>query len=157
MNDVKLKTMYNEIIERIKQGARFSVDFKKKELKINGKAVSVEGSLGIKKYDNLDEWLDDVEDLYDEYKYSKPTQRSMEKERKSRFKALSPGELLNEFGHNALSNPLSRDVAQAKLEIFILFSMVNGSFNPDELFAKDWYYQGADKSFIMLKNWFINN
>ncbi len=149
--------MYNEIIKRIEQGARFNVDFKKKELKINGKTISTEGSLGIKKYSNLDEWLDVVEDLYDEYKYSKPTQRSMERERKSKFKALSPDELLSEFGHNALSNPVSRDIAQAKLEIFILFSMINGSFNPDELFARDWYYQGTDKSFIMLKNWFKNN
>lgn len=149
--------MYNEIIKRIEQGARFNVDFKKKELKINGKTISTEGSLGIKKYSNLDEWLDVVEDLYDEYKYSKPTQRSMKRERKSKFKALSPDELLSEFGHNALSNPVSRDIAQAKLEIFILFSMINGSFNPDELFARDWYYQGTDKSFIMLKNWFKNN
>lgn len=149
--------MYNEIIKRIEQGARFNVDFKKKELKVNGKTISTEGSLGIKKYSNLDEWLDVVEDLYDEYKYSKPTQRSMERERKSKFKALSPDELLSEFGHNALSNPVSRDIAQAKLEIFILFSMINGSFNPDELFARDWYYQGTDKSFIMLKNWFKNN
>lgn len=147
-------TIYEETIERVSQGAHAAVDFKNRTLRINGKSIDLNGDAGIPVFNDLDAWLDEVENLYDEYKYSKPTQSSMKRERKSKFRALTVSELVNELGHDALSNPVSRDVAQAKLEVFILLSLVNGSFNPDELFAKDWFYQGADKSLIIRKDWF---
>lgn len=149
-----MKTIYEETIERVSQGAYCSVDFKKRSLRLNGKAVKLEGEFGIQEFSNLDEWLDEAENLYDEYKYSKPSQQSMKRERKSKFRALSVSQLVDELGHEALSNPTPRTVAQAKLEVFILLSLVSGIFNPDELFAKDWFYQGADKSFIIRKDWF---
>lgn len=149
-----MKTIYEETIERVSQGAYCSVDFKKRSLRLNGKAVKLEGEFGIQEFSNLDEWLDEAENLYDEYKYSKPSQQSMKRERKSKFRALSVSQLVDELGHEALSNSTPRTVAQAKLEVFILLSLVSGIFNPDELFAKDWFYQGADKSFIIRKDWF---
>lgn len=150
-----MKTLYEEITEQVSQGAHCSVDFKKRTLKVNNKLVKTEGcELGIDSYADLDEWLDRVEDLYDDFKYSKPTQHSMKRERKSKFRGLSVPQLIETCGHDALNNPLSRDVAQAKLEVFILFSLIQGTFNPDELFAKDWFYQGADKSLIIRKDWF---
>lgn len=149
-----MKTIYEETIERVSQGAYCSVDFKKRSLHLNGKAVKLEGEFGIQEFSNLDEWLDEAENLYDEYKYSKPSQQSMKRERKSKFRALSVSQLVDELGHEALSNPTPRTVSQAKLEVFILLSLVSGIFNPDELFAKDWFYQGADKSFIIRKDWF---
>lgn len=149
-----MKTIYEETIERVSQGAYCSVDFKKRSLRLNGKAVKLEGEFGIQDFSNLDEWLDEAENLYDEYKYSKPSQQSMKRERKSKFRALSVSQLVDELGHEALSNPTPRTVAQAKLEVFVLLSLVSGIFNPDELFAKDWFYQGADKSFIIRKDWF---
>lgn len=148
-----MENLYEKIIERVTKGARCSVDFKKRTL--NGKPIEIEGNeSGIKEFADLDEWLDEVENLYDDYKYSKPSQRTMKRERKSKFRALSVSELVSEIGHDALSNPITRDVAQAKLEVFILLSLVYGIFNPDELFAKDWFYQGADKSLIIRKDWF---
>ena len=145
---------YQEIIEKVGQGARFSVDFKTRSLRINGKEVDIQDSEGVEKFTDLDEWLDKVEDLYDDYKYSRPTKSSMNKERKTKFKALGVSELVKECGHGALSNPQSRDEAQAALEVFILFSLINGSFNPEDLFAKDWFYQGTDKTLIIRKDWF---
>lgn len=150
-----MKTTYQTAIEKVSEGARFSVDFKKRTLRINRRKQDLDAdSADIPVYDNLDDWLDEVENRYDNYKYSRPTKSSMEKHHRSYFKALTVDELLEECGHSALDNPQERDVAQAELELFILFSLLNGSFNPDELFAKDWFYQGADKSFVMCKNWF---
>lgn len=147
-------TIYEETIERVSQGAHCAVDFKTRTLRVNGKPIDLNGETGIQSFNDLDEWLDEVENLYDEFKYSKPTQKSMKRERKSKFRALTVSELVKEAGHDALSNPVSRDVAQAKLEVFILLSLVQGTFQPDELFAKDWFYQGADKSLIIRKDWF---
>lgn len=147
--------MYEKIIEQVKNGASFSVDFKKRTLHINGKNVAIKDKpLHIPHFDTLDLWLDYVEDLYDDYKYSRPTKQTMSRERHSKFKALSVDELVKECGHDALNNPAGREETQAALEVFILFSLVEGAFNPNELFAKDWFYQGADKSFIMRKDWF---
>lgn len=147
---------YQEIIEQVSQGAYYSVDFKKRSLRLNGKAVEISqgDELEIERYNSLDEWLDKVEELYDAYKYSKPTKLTIKKQRRDRFKALSVSELIAECGHDALNTPVIRDVAKAELEVFILLSLINGSFNPDELFAKDWFYQGSDKTFIMRKDWF---
>lgn len=147
-------TIYEETIERVSQGAHCAVDFKNRTLTVNGKSIDLNGEFGVQPFNDLDEWLDEVENLYDEFKYSKPTQKSMKRERKSKFRGLTVEELVKEVGHDALSNPVSRDVAQAKLEVFILLSLVQGTFQPDELFAKDWFYQGADKSLIIRKDWF---
>lgn len=150
-----METIYQTAIDKVSNGARFSVDFKKRSLRINGKVVDLQKMPpGIPIHTNLDVWLDEVENLYDTYKYSRPSKSSMAKERKAKFRALSVAELIRECGHDALSNPKSRDVAQAELEIFILLSLVNGSFKPEELFAKDWFFQGTDKSFILRKDWF---
>ena len=146
--------IYRDTLEAVGSGAKWSVDFKTRTLKVNGKVVPLEGDLGIEVYDDLDKWLDDVEGLYDAYKFSRPTISSMSKARFAKFKALSLAEMTEMFGHDALTNPIDRDTAQCGLELFILLSLVNGSLKPEELFAKDWFYQGADKSFILRKNMF---
>lgn len=149
-----MKTLYEEVIEQVSQGACCHVDFKKRTIRLNNKDINIEGELGVGVFADLDEWLDEAEGLYDEFRYSKPTQRSMKRERKSKFRGLTVDQLVAQCGHDALNNPISRDMAQAKLEVFILLSLIQGTFNPDELFAKDWFYQGADKSFIIRKDWF---
>lgn len=147
--------IYGWAIRQAADGNSVRADFRKRTLRVNGKFVSLKGRpLGIGHYDSLDAWLDHVEDLYDAYKYSRPTKNASARERKAKFKALSAGGLVRECGHNALNNPTSRDEAQAALEVFILLSLIDGSFRPDELFSKDWFYQGADKSFILRRDWF---
>lgn len=148
--------MYNKIINQVRSGAKFRVDFKKRKLYVNGKSIQLnKEDLGISKYDNLDDWLDRLEELYDDYKYSRPTANSINKQGKSKFKALTVEELVALLGHNALTMiEISRDEAQAALEIFILFSLINGSFKPSELFSKDWFFQGSDKSLVLVNDWF---
>lgn len=148
-----MKSIYETVIERVRNGAKLMVDFKQRAISLDNKPIDITSApAGIETFDNLDEWLDHVEDLYDDYKYSRPDSSS--DTRHSKFKALSVEELVKECGHDALSNPLEREEARAALEVFILLSLVNGSFKPEILFAKDWFYQGGDKSFIMLKDWF---
>jgi hypothetical protein len=147
--------LYDEIINRVEHGAKCRVDFKERLVFLNGKKVETDGKdFGMKQFQDLDEWLDEVENLYDDYKYSKPTRRSMAAEDRSLFKALTASQLVEELGHDALGNPMLRSVAQARLEVFILLSLLNGTLNLDELFAKDWFFQGSDKSFVILKDWF---
>ena len=147
--------LYQIIIEKVEHGASCKVDFKNRELRIDGKVMGLTSDdLGVPVFDDLDEWLDYVEDLYDAYKYSRPSKTSINNQHKGKFKALTLEELVKECGHDALLNPKQRNVALAELEVFILFSLLNDSFNPDELFAKDWFFQGADKSLVITKNWF---
>ena len=150
-----METTIEKIINSVKDGAHCSVDFKNKSISIDGKAIDLTSfPSGIEHFDDLDDWLDKVEELYDAYKYSTPTKDTINKNRRIRFKALSVKELFAETGRNALHNPTIRNVALAELESFIVLSLVDGSFSPEELFNKDWFYQGQDKSFIMRKDWF---
>lgn len=146
------QSLYDSVIEQAHEGAKIRVNFKKHTLSINGKFIKLKNTdIGIPKYNNLNEWLEVVESLYDNYKYSRPTSRN----RKSKFKALSTTELIDMFGHRGLWNPELRNVAQAKLEVFILLSLINNSFNPNVFFKDKWFYQGKDKSFILKKDYFI--
>lgn len=151
-----MEQLYQSIVQQVTDGAHLSVNFKSRSLRINNKPVSLKDQpLGIETFSDLDQWLDRLEDHYDAYKYSRPTKTAADKERHAYFKALSPDELVKECGHGALNNPTSRDEAQASLELFILFSLLNGSFRPEELFVKDWFFQGSDKDLILRKDWFI--
>lgn len=150
-----MEAIYEKVIKQVSQGVQCVVDFKNRTLALGGKNVDIaKCELGVKQYNNIDEWLDEVENLYDDYKYSRPSQQTIKRDRKTKFRALTMAQLIDELGHDALNNPTPRNVAQAKLEAFILLSLINGSFKPEELFAKDWFYQGADKSFIIRKDWF---
>lgn len=147
-----------EIYEKLKElagnGAKVRADFKNRTLTINGKFQKLEPPFDIPHPDNLEEWLDKVEDLYDDFKYSRPTKSSMNYERRCKFKGLSAAQLVANLGKDALNAPITRDEALVALEAFIVLSLVDGSFKPEELFAKDWYFQGTDKSLILYKNWF---
>lgn len=145
---------YNEAIKAVSNGAMFEADFKERKLKINGVATETTKGNEEVAFGDLDDWLDKAEELYGLYKYSVPTRTNRREEVSKKFKALSKDELASELGISALSSPETRSVARAKLELFILYSLVDGTFNPDELFRLDWFYQGADKSFIIRSDWF---
>lgn len=141
----------SEIIEKVDAGKHLRVDFKARKAWLGKKEIEVEPNMcyGVPlEYDNLDDWLDMVEDLYDNYKYSRPTERSERLARTSYFGGALP------MGDETSAAPDKREVAQAKLELYILCSLLSGAFNPDELFAKDVFYQGADPDLVMEKIWF---
>ena len=151
-------TIYEELIKRVEEGESFYINFKNKSLKIGKKFVIVDGLYDDERTLYTDCELDinailrKIEHLYQNYKYSLPSERSDSKRRKY-FKALS----INELTDNQLMMADRRDVAQAKLEGFILCSMLNEQFKWDEDMGK-WFYQSkSDPDLVILRSWIENN
>lgn len=149
-----MKTIYSEAIAAVEDGARFKVDFEHRNLKINGKYVikngEYNGELGIDPFENMTTILSEIERLYEEYKYSIPSERSQSKGRVY-FRALKESEIDDEdmmYGEH-------RDVAQVRLELYILCCIINDTFQWNELPAYCSYYWQSkkDKDLVILRNW----
>jgi len=81
-----------------------------------------------------------------------PSERSDSKRRKY-FKALSVNEILDE----QLMIAERREIAQAKLEGFILCMVLTGQFIWDEPTMGKWFYQSAnDPDLVILRSWVEN-
>lgn len=149
-----MKNIYQETIEKVGKGSRFTVNFKDKSLKVDGKYIikngKYEGNLGIEKTD--DNVLDVIETLYTRYYHSIPSARSDSKQR-SYFRALPEHELSDED----MLYGIHREVAQVALELFVLCSIINGSLVWSEFADNKWFWQSQNyPSLIILKQW-INN
>ena len=153
-------TIYEELIERVSNGETFHIDFEKRTIKV-GKEKIVDNE----EYDkgkNLIQIDDDrgfeyimktIYQLYLNYKYSIPSERSDSK-RKKYFKALS----IDEIPDHMLFNAERREVAQAKLEGFILCSVLIGKFYWQEERLGKWFWQSkGDPDLVILKKWIENN
>lgn len=146
MNDI-----YQEAVQAVEQGARFSVDFRSRSLKLNGKYVikdgQYDGELGISACPG-EEFFAEVEELYRRYKHSVPSERSESRSRRY-FKALSERELSDEdmlYGWR-------RDTAQLMLELYFLCQILNGfTWNPETM--GHWFWQSKnDKDLVILREW----
>ena len=151
-------TIYEELIRRVEEGDPFYINFKNKSLKIGKKFVIVDGLYDDERILYTDYELDinailrKIEHLYQNYKYSLPSERSDSKRRKY-FKALS----INELTDNQLMMAERRDVAQAKLEGLILCSILSEQFKWNEDMGK-WFYQSkSDPDLVILRSWIENN
>ncbi len=145
-----MQSIYYEAIEKVENGARFHVDFQQRSLKIDGKYViksgEYEGELGLEVSTNP---LPAITQLFLRYQHSLPSERSDNK-RYRYFNALSEHELTDDdmlYGE-------PREIAQIKLELYVLIMILNGSLKWDE-FAKDkWFWQSPNvKDLIILKEW----
>ena len=97
--------------------------------------------------------LKTIDVLYDYYKHSLPSERS-DKKRRKYFKALSIDELTDE----QLLFAGRREIAQAKLEGFILCMILENRFVWDDIQLGKWFYQSKDDSdLVILKKWIVNN
>lgn len=143
---------YEEIIKKINSGCRFEVDFKNKILKLNRKSVKYD-SESIEKYDDINDWLSKLEELYYDYNYSIPSGRTKSK---VYFKAKN----IDEIDMKGMNAPFNREEARARLELFVLFSLVNGSFSFEKILEnrenkEEWFYQSSiQKDLIINKYWF---
>ncbi|MCM1140195.1 MAG: hypothetical protein NC453_16640 [Muribaculum sp.] len=146
------ETKYEQIIDKVVHGARFSVSFESRSLKIDGKYVIKDGKcdeeLGVPQKP-LEYVLKQIEIFYSMYRHSVPSERT-ESQSKTYFQALSEKELADEdmlYGWR-------REVAQIQLELYVLCSILNGSLKWDE-FAKDkWFWQSKKyPTLIILKQW----
>lgn len=152
-----MNSIYQKTVSAVEEGANFRVDFQTRSLKLRGKFIikngEYEGELGVQKCDE-DEFFSKVEELYDRYKHSLPSERSESKARRY-FMALPERELSDD----AMLYGEQRDKAQIELELFILCQLLNGFKWNAEKFGK-WFWQSAnDKDLIILRDWIepINN
>lgn len=156
-------TIYEELIQRVSDGESFSIDFEKRTMKVGkdklineGKwddsrqltktSVDMQGGLGRKTT------LDLIESLYRDYKYSLPSERSESKRRKY-FKALP----IEQIPDEALFNAERREIAQARLEGFILCTVLEDKLTWNETEMGRWFWQSkSDPSLVILKSWIEN-
>ena len=149
-----MKTIYNEAIAAVEDGAKFRVDFEHRSLKINGKYIikdgEYEGELGVDPFENMTTILSEIERLYEEYKNSIPSERSQNKIRVY-FNALKENEIADEdmmYGEH-------REVAQIRLELYLLCCIINDTFQWSELppYCSYYWQSKKDKNLIILRDW----
>ena len=111
--------IYDKIINAVTDGAKFTVNFQKRTCRVNGKIIvndmQYEGYLGT--YPSTEEEImSKIEQLYQEYKHSVPSERS-ESHRHYYFKAL-PEKALSDVD---MMYGERREGARCRLEVYVLF------------------------------------
>lgn len=147
-------TIFEELVQRVSDGTTFSINFEARTMKIGRRKIISNGE-----YDSTKELisfngdvLQIIDELYDNFKYSLPSERSDSK-RKSYFKALSVDELTDE----QMVVGERREIAQAKLEGFILCAILTGKLTWNEPTMGKWFYQSKnDPDLVLLRNWIEN-
>lgn len=157
----KRVTIYYELIRRVESGETFCIDFEKRTMKVGNQFLIKNGEFDESRkltsvFDDsmeLDDIIKRIEEEYRYYKFSLPSERNDNKKRKY-FKALSINDLTDEqmiFAHN-------REVAQCRLEGFILCAILKGKFKWDEEKLGKWFYQSKnDPDLVILRKWIENN
>lgn len=146
-----MSSIYEIAVEQVSQGARFSVNFQTRNLKVNGKHVikngSYEGELGVSQSPDV---LGDIIKLFERYRHSIPSERS-DKKRKAYFIALPEHELSDDdmlYGE-------PREIAQLKLELYVLAVIMNGTLVWDDFAKGKWFWRSPEQpGLILLKEWF---
>lgn len=130
------------IYEKLCQSESFRIDLNKKNLWIDG-VQYIKSGINITHIPLIKESYD-LEELYQQYKYSVPSSKTC----KSYFKAL-PVDRLTDY---QLAAGMPRFKAQALLEGYILLAGMAGLLEID--FAQKWYWQSKiDADFVILKEW----
>lgn len=142
-------------LERVENGERFHINFEQQTMKIGQDKMIDCGEydssevLYCEEINDPQALLDLIRMLYIAYKYSLPSERS-DKKRKKYFKALPIEELTDE----QLIYGARREVAQYKLEAFILCAIIKGDFVWDEEIHGKWFYQDTlESDLVILKSW----
>ena len=145
-------TIYEELVQRVYDGETFYINFKNRSMKIGKKFIIADGIYDTERrlidceLSDTAEILSNIERLYADYKYSLPSERSDSKRRKY-FKALSMEELTDE----QLMVAQRREVAQVKLEGFVLCMALNGKFKWTNEMGKWFWESKKDPDLVILK------
>lgn len=146
-----MSNIYENAVRAVEDGAKFTVDFRSRSLKLNGKYLiedgRYEGELGVPLCSG-EEFLANVEELYYRYKHSVPSERSEGKSRRY-FTALPEWELDDQ----AMLYGERRDKAQIELELYVLGQILGGFAWVPETMGK-WFWQSkTDKDLVILRSW----
>lgn len=156
-------TIYEELIQRVSNGETFHIDFEKRTMEIGKQKIIDNGKYDKSRvlikplaFTEMYGVLATIEELYKNYKYSLPSERSDNK-RKKYFKALP----VNELSDEQLMVAERREVAQAELEGYILCMVLNGQLTWDKLLKENqnanWFWQSkSDLDLVILRSWVEN-
>ena len=151
-------SIYLELIERVSEGESFHINFEKRNMKVGKDYLIKDGEfdeakeLFPKLYEPYDLYsaLHMIRELYRNYKYSLPSERSDNKRRKY-FKALPMEEITDE----QLMVAERRECSRAALEGFVLCMIVSGQLVWDEdVMQGKWFWQSkVDPDLVVLRSW----
>lgn len=159
---------YINTMKAVAKGSRFNINLNTRSFRLDGKYIIKDGAFCHKKdgtpsvfsscatemfADKTSEDIrSDIRILYDEYKYSRPSERS-DRKYCTAFRAIPYEQLPDE----ALFNE-SRDTCQCALELYVLLLAMSNRIewaefcgNPDYHFYKD----SIDGDLIILKQWLV--
>lgn len=139
---------YEEIIENVRFGSKFQVDFKERSCKLNGRFIDTD-DLGIPQTD-LNEALMLIENHYYAYEKSVPSERNSSK--RNRYFVADKFEELSDY---ELYVGEEREVAQISLELLVLGLILNRSLVWDnEIMGGNWFWRSRKyPKLVILKDW----
>lgn len=152
-------TIYKKLIEKVTFGKRFKIDLKKQNMRIGNKYLIKDGEwdleLDLIQYEHeirpdlrTDYCLEIIEELYEKYLTSVPSERSESSQHY--FYAKRENELTDE----EMVRGEEREVARAALEGFILCSVLSGWLTWNEATMGKWFWQSkVHKDLVILKEW----
>ncbi len=145
--------VFDCLVNSVKEGKSFVVDFENKTLKVDGKEIVKDGEYDTSKFDSLiDKPADamrEAEALYLSYKYSYPSESDARKSKRAYFKALTYDEMTDK--EMIVAEP--RNIAQARLEGFILLATLAGYLTWDNSYGT-WFWQSqTEPDLVILKKW----
>ena len=144
---------YDEIINAVENGAKFTINFQKRTCRVNGKIVmSEEDKPKDTPYLTHAVVLFAIEQRYKAYKHSVPSERS-ESHRRYYFKALPEKELSDEdmmYGER-------REVARCKLELYVLMQLLRGNLAWENRWGTWFWRSENDRDLIILRDWIEPN
>lgn len=150
-------TIYEELVQRVSDGESFYINFKNRAMKVGKKFLIADGVYDTERAlidcdcVDMQEMLSEIEQLYTEYKYSLPSERSDSKYRKY-FKALS----IEELPDDMLMSAKRREVTRCKLEGFILCAVLSGKFKWTEDMGSWFWVSKKDSDLVLLRCWVEN-
>lgn len=154
-------TIYEELERRVTDGEIFSIDFKKRTMKVGKDYLIKNGEYDTSRclfYKNnvpigMDLILDCINVLYSTYRVSLPSERS-DKKRYTYFKALP----IEEISDAQLMRAERREVARARLEGYILCMILEKRFIWNEDTMGKWFWQSKGwPDLVILRDWIENN
>lgn len=155
-------TIYEELMQKVTDGETFYIDFENRTMRVGKKFLVKNGEYDVTKhlfhegsdvYLPVDLLLSSINVLYANYRYSLPSERS-DKKRRTYFKALP----MDEIPDCRLMTAERREVAQARLEGFILCMILENRFVWDENTMGKWFWQSKGyNDLVILRKWIENN
>lgn len=137
--------LLNDFLSRVDIGQKFNVNFEHKSIKLNGKKIEIDDILPDENP------IEKIEQLYHQYKYSLPSEKSMNNANRSYFKALD----INDMTDEELVSGIPREYARALLETYLLYQIIYGTYKWFD--DNKWFWISSNEpDLVILKKWVIN-